>query len=427
MKQRVAVIGGGWAGCAAALTLAEAGVPVTLYEAGQTLGGRARAITLDGRKLDNGQHILLGAYAQTLELMTRLHTAGHEAGLMRLPLSIEQPPDFRLACPALPAPLNLLFGLINARGLGWQEKWQAACWATQALGGSLQQPDTSVEALLSDQSERLRRLLWHPLCLSALNTLPGSASANSYRRVLAAAFGSRREHSDLLLPRHDLGALFPQPAAARIEALGGRLRLNSRVVGLQPGGYGLAVRTRLGMDHFDRLILAVAPQHLAALGRQLPGLEASLDAVAGFRYEPIATAYLQFPAGVQLSRPMLALAGEPGQFVFDRGQTHGQAGLLAVVVSAASSLLGQPHDTWMAAVETQLGRMVALPQPLWRRAVIDKQATYACVPNLKRPAVRTGHSQVFIAGDYTAGPYPATLESATLSGVQSAQALLDSL
>lgn len=427
MTQRIGVIGGGWAGCAAALTLAEAGLPVTLYEAAQTLGGRARTITADGRKLDNGQHILLGAYTQTLDLMTRLHPAGHEAVLMRLPLTIEQPPDFRLACPALPAPLNLLFGLLNAKGLRWQEKWQAARWAAKTLGGSPRQPDTSVEELLSDQSERLRRLLWHPLCLSALNTLPESASANSYQRVLIAAFGSGRQHSDLLLPRRDLGTLFPQPAAARIEALGGRLRLNSRVVGLEPDGQGLAVRTRRDVDHFDRLILAVAPQHLGALGQQLPGLEASRHAVANFRYEPIATAYLQYPASVQLPRPMLALAGEPGQFVFDRGQTHGQAGLLAVVVSAASSLLGQPHDIWMAAVETQLRRMVSLPQPLWRKAIIDKQATYACVPKLKRPAVGTGHSRVFIAGDYTAGPYPATLESATLSGVQSAQALLDSL
>jgi len=427
MKRRVAVIGGGWAGCTAALTLAEAGLAVTLYEAARKLGGRARAITLDGRKLDNGQHILLGAYTQTLELMTRLHSTDPEAGLMRLPLTIEQPPDFRLACPALPAPLNLLFGLVNARGLGWQEKWQAARWAAKTLGGSQQQPDTSVDELLSGQSERLRRLLWHPLCLSALNTLPESASANTYQRVLAAAFASRREHSDLLLPRHDLGALFPQPAAARIEALGGTLHLNSRVVGLEPVGHGLAVRTRFDVDHFDHLILAVAPQHLASLVQQLSGLEASLDAVADFRYEPIATAYLQYPAGVKLSRPMLALAEDPGQFVFDRGQTHGQAGLLAVVVSAASSLLGQPHDTWLDAVEIQLRRMISLPQPIWRRAVIEKQATYACVQSLKRPAVRTGHSRVFLAGDYTEGPYPATLESATLSGVQSAQTLLDSL
>ncbi len=427
MKQRVAVIGGGWAGCAAALTLAEAGVPVTLYEAGQTLGGRARAITLDGRKLDNGQHILLGAYAQTLELMKKLHATDPEAGLMRLPLVIDQPPEFRLACPALPAPLNLLFGLVNAKGLGWQEKWQAARWARTTLGHSPRQPDTTVEALLADQSKSLRRLLWHPLCLSALNTLPESASANTYQSVLAAAFGARREHSDLLLPCHDLGALFPQPAATRIETLGGTLRLNSRVVGLEPDGQRLAVRTRQAEDDFDRLILAVAPQHLAALGQQLPGMEASLDAVAGFRYEPIATAYLQYPAAVRLPRPMLALAGEPGQFVFDRGQTHGQPGLLAVVVSAASRLIGQPHDSWLTAVEAQLGQTISLPRVTWRRGVIEKQATYACVPNLPKPVVRTGHAQVFLAGDYTAGPYPATLESATSSGVQSAQAVLDSL
>ena len=67
--RRVAVVGGGWAGCAAAVTLAEAGVRVTLFEQAKTLGGRARRVALDGIALDNGQHLLIGAYRQTLALM----------------------------------------------------------------------------------------------------------------------------------------------------------------------------------------------------------------------------------------------------------------------------------------------------------------------------------------------------------------------
>jgi len=126
----VAVIGGGWAGCAAALTLAEAGVTVTLFEASRTLGGRARAVEIDGFSLDNGQHILLGAYEHTLQLIDRLHSTD---GLWRLPLALDQPPDFGLACPRLPAPLHLLAGLLGARGLNWREKLTAARWAHTLL------------------------------------------------------------------------------------------------------------------------------------------------------------------------------------------------------------------------------------------------------------------------------------------------------
>ena len=109
MKPSVAVVGGGWAGCAAALILAEAGVNVTLFEASRTLGGRARAAELDGRQVDNGQHMLLGAYATTLDLLTRL--GRHEAdSLWRRPLRLDTPPAFSLACPPWPAPFNLLAG-----------------------------------------------------------------------------------------------------------------------------------------------------------------------------------------------------------------------------------------------------------------------------------------------------------------------------
>lgn len=424
MSPGIAVVGGGWAGCAAALTLAEAGAKVTLYEAGRTLGGRARAVELEGSRLDNGQHILLGAYDQSLRLIARLHPASMHAPLWRLPLALSQPPEFGLACPRLPAPLHLLAGLLGAQGLDWREKLAAARWAHALLHGHhAETPRLTVSQLTHGQPEKLRRLLWHPLCVSALNTPPDFACAAVFRNVLRAAFGGRNSHSDLLLPQRDLTALFPAPAAARVEECGGEVRLSSRVTSLDASADAVTLATRDGASAFSHVVLALAPQHLAGLAAAIPQLEPVVRAVASYDYQAIATGYIQYDPALRLDKPAFALAGGPAQFVFDRGQSHGQAGLLAFVASAAAQLA----PDWLDQAETQLLRIVRPGAARWRRGIVEKQATYACVPGLPRPAVRTAHPRIFLAGDYTAGPYPATLESAVASGVQSAEALLEQL
>jgi squalene-associated FAD-dependent desaturase len=421
--QRVAVVGGGWAGCAAALTLAEAGAAVTLYEASRTLGGRARAVELEGQPLDNGQHILLGAYEQTLQFIERLHPNATQNVLWRLPLTLDQPPDFSLTCPRLPAPLHLLAGLLGARGLNWREKLAAARWA-HALLSNAETPDRlTVSQLTRSQPEKLRKVLWHPLCVSALNTPPEQACARVFRDVIRAAFGGRTLYSDLMLPRRDLTALLPAPAAARVIELGGEVRLASRVTTLDAAPDAVMLGTHDEMATYSHVILAVAPQHLPALAMQVPALEPVGRAVASFEYQPIATAYVQYDPAFRLSKPLFALADGPAQFVFDRGQSHGQAGLLAFVASAATNL---PTD-WQDQAEAQLRRIVHPGPARWRKRIVEKQATYGCVPGMARPPVHSPHPRIFLAGDYTAGPYPATLESATRSGVQSAASLLETL
>lgn len=417
---RVAVVGAGWAGCTAALTLAEAGVSVTLYEASRTLGGRARAVELGGQSLDNGQHILLGAYEETLRLIGRLHPA--QQSLWRLPLTLTQPPDFALACPSLPAPLHLLAGLLGAKGLGWAEKFAAARWASRLLSQA-EIRDLTVAQLTRDQPERLNRLLWHPLCVSALNTAPERACAQVFRNVIRDAFGGRRRHSDLLLPRRDLSALLPAPAAARVRELNGEVRVSTRATGIAASAESVTLATRDEAATYSHVILAVAPQHLAALIAPVAPLQPLARAIATYRYEPIATGYVQYDPAFRLDAPLYALGDGPAQFVFDRGQSHGQAGLLAFVVSAAGRL--SPH--WLDEAEAQLRRIARPGSAHWRRSVVEKQATYACEPGLTRPPVATAHPRVFIAGDYTSGPYPATLESATRSGLQSARSLLEKL
>lgn len=421
---RVAVIGGGWAGCAAALTLAEAGVAVTLHEASRTLGGRARAVETEGLTLDNGQHILLGAYTQTRALISRLSSTDSATNaLWALPLAIHQPPDFHLRCPRLPAPMHLLAGLLGARGLSWREKFSAVTWVQKILRTTTLSGHQSVAQLTQQQPARLNRLLWHPLCISALNTPPELASAQIFCNVLRTAFGGRAEHSDLLLPRRDLTTLLPAPAAERIAALGGVIQMSSRVSQLADQPDSIALHSQNDCAYYSHVIVAVAPQHLADLLTPFPALADTLIGLAAYTYQPIATAYLQFDSAVRLAQPLYALRNGPAQFVFDRGQSHGQLGLLALVASAATEL----PDDWLEQAEAQLHQVMEVSPPRWRKRIIEKQATYACVPSLLRPAVRTAHPRIFLAGDYTAGDYPATLESATVSGVQSAEAVLESL
>lgn len=429
MRPRVAVIGGGWAGCAAGFSLAEAGMDVTLFEAGAVLGGRARSLEINGLTLDNGQHLLLGAYTQTLALITAVnsHDGARGAELLRLPLVLDRPPDFSLVCPKLPAPFHLLMGLAAARGLSLFDKLAAARWAHHVLHASEEIEDISVAQLIAHQPQKVRAALWQPLCIAALNTPIEHASAKVFRQVLRAAFGKIRSHSDLLFPRCDLTRLFPKPAAERMMELNGQVLMQARVINMATDLRKVVLTTRGGSSDFDRVIVAVAPQHLAKLCSDLSELQGIIHSVETYRYEAIATAYLQYPGEVRLTRPMLALSGGPAQFAFDRGQTHGQAGLLALVASAASNLLGRPQSEWIAQAQQQLARMCVLPRPLWQKAILEKEATYSCRPHLPRPGNHTPHPAIFLAGDYTAGAYPATLESAMQSGVKSAQMVINSL
>lgn len=430
MNPRVAVIGGGWAGCAAALSLAEAGVHTTLFEAGKILGGRARRVEIQGHQLDNGQHILLGVYAQTLSLMAKLHPGDAnpvDAVLLRTPLTLEQPPHFSLVCPSLPAPFHLLVGLWSARGLGFFDKLAASRWVQSILDTREDIVDTSVAQLIANQPKKVRAHLWEPLCIAALNTQPDQASARIFKHVLAASFGESRSHSDLLFPRLDLSRLFPVPAAKKILELNGEIRLQTRIKSLQADRHRVRLLMSCGTLDFDRVVVAVAPQHLAGICAGIPELNNVCGMVGTYRYEVIATVYLQYSRDVHLSRPMLGLSGGPAQYVFDRGYTHHHPGLLACVISAASSLLGCPQAEWLIHVQQQLSRIFALPEPLWKKMIVEKQASYSCSPDIQKPENQTPHPFVFLAGDYTSGPYPATLESATQSGVKSAHTLLTNL
>jgi squalene-associated FAD-dependent desaturase len=440
--KRVAVVGGGWAGCAAAVELATAGCPVALFEAARTLGGRARGVELNGKMLDNGQHILLGAYTDTMRLLRQVGVAPNDA-LLNLPLQMRYPrasDGMDFVAPRLPAPLHLAVALLRAKGLATADKLSLARFSTTArwMGWQLH-TDCSVSELLHrfDQTARLVQLMWRPLCLAALNTPPERASAQVFLAVLRDSLGAGRSASDMLLPRLQLGALFPHAASAFIEARGGAVHCGAKITSIrQEAGQWRVDATGQAVGGtssalFDAVVLAVPPPAAASLIAGLP-LDAIGAQLTAFEYEPITTCYLQYPSDVRLELPFYALLDEPaaghwGQFAFDRGQLDaGQAGLCSVVVSASAAAAALGQAELAQAVANQLATVFARPElrdPQWCQVITEKRATFACTPGLQRLPNASGLPGLVLAGDYTVKDYPATLESAVRSGVAAAKAI----
>lgn len=431
MTRHVAVIGAGCAGLAAASRLAQQGIAVTLFEAARQAGGRARGLNWKGRRLDNGQHILLGAYAETMGLLKHAGV-DLDAALLRLPLQLVQLPGFELrASRHLPAPLHILAGLLRAQGLRKRERLAAVRFmaALRLCGFHLAQDMPLVELLARHrQPDNLTRLLWEPICLAALNTPLEQASAQVFLNVLRDSFARAKSDSDLLLPRRDLSALLADPLAEAIRRDGGNVRLGAEVTAIRQHADGFSVACADTIQDFSHVVLATQPFRAAALMAELPELAEAARQCGQLDYQPIYTVYLQYPDSVRLPFPMLGLHGGYSQWVLDRGALDGQAGLLAVVISAQGAHQDITQEALAEAVAGELAQAISgLPAPLWHKVIAEKRATFACRPNLQRPPQRTPLADFYLAGDYTAGDYPATIEGAVRSGLKCAQLILESI
>ncbi len=431
----VLVAGGGWAGLSAAVHLAARGVPVHLVEAARQLGGRARRVRLGELAVDNGQHLLIGAYHATLDLLEQIGVPGE--ALLRTPLQLDVLAGPRhalqLRAPRLPAPFHLLLALWRARGLTRHDRRRALAFGRflQGRRGELADDDSVAELLRAQgQTPATVRLLWEPLCLATLNTPLARASARVFARVLYDALFRARRDSDLLFARRDLGALLPDPAMAFIEHHGGRITLGRRVTGLR------IARNRLQAVEMDgetidapRAILAVSPEQCLALCRHHAPLSALADGLARLDSQPICTVYLQYPQATRLPRPAIGMVGGLCQWLFDRRHA-GQAGLMAAVISAEGPHMAMDNAELGEAVGAEIARAHPhWPAPHAVRVIREKRATFACVrgSDTLRPASATPVRGLYLAGDFTATGYPATLEGAVRSGRVAARHILENL
>lgn len=425
--QHIAIIGGGIAGLAAASLLASRGMQIILFEASSQLGGRARGLDYKGVKLDNGQHILLGAYKETLAL---LKLAGVDEGqvLMRLPLNltmldVNSNNTFALkACNVLPAPLHILAGLLLAKGLTFSSRLSAI---KLMIWMKLNAFKLNIDVPLYDflqakkQPEAVIKNLWEPLCLAALNTPIQFASTQIFLNVLRDSFARKKQDSDLLLPRVDLSTLMAAPLAAYIVGNGGQIKTNCAIKTLQHTADKITLHSHAGEHNFSHVIIACAPHQLSKL--IIPSL------VDYFTYQPITTVYLQYAKSVNLPQVMTGLVGSLSQWVFDKEKLSDQIGLIAVIISAHA-----PFDIRQEALAMRVVAELnsAFPQLknsnlLWHKVITEKRATFSCNANLARPKAMTILNNVYLVGDFTANghvqnDYPATIEGAVRSAIYAA-------
>jgi squalene-associated FAD-dependent desaturase len=379
--------------------------------------------------LDNGQHILIGAYTETLRLM-RLVGLDPDALLLRQALSLPFPDGTGLQTPAYatnwPAPFDAIAAIATARGWTWGERLSLI---RASLGWQLKgfacAPKLSVAQLCGQMAPRVLHELIEPLCVSALNTPASHASAQVFLRVMQDALFGVRGGSHLLLPRTDLSALFPVAAAQWIAQRGGQVHLGQRAGSLR----WQEPHWLLDGQAFDRVIWATSSSNavlaLVEYANDAPESIASpintwAATTSSLRFEAIATVYAWAPHA-RLPHPMMALRNTPtapAQFVFDRGQLDGPQGLLAFVVSASE---GSREELQLAVLQQAKNQLASLNLPPLQpvQTVVEKHATFACTPGLQRPPQRIAPG-FYAAGDYVQGPYPATLEGAVRSGLAAA-------
>ena len=434
-KPLIAIIGGGYSGMAAAIRVTELGGRAIVYEAARILGGRARRVDYLDRTLDNGQHILSGAYRELLRLM---NVIGLSAKVYdRVPLLLNMPPDFRLAAPLLPAPLHVAFALLGAKGLTLADKFKAIRMM-RALKKSQFSVDNNwvVATLLREhkQSPKLIKYLWAPLAVSALNTPIDKASAQVFVNVLRDALGGAREASDLLLPTVDLTALFPAPAATWVSAHGGEIKLGQRVSAICVDANKVHISVGDNSSDFeavDAVVIAVGPHQRTPFQRAISGNN-STKPDSTINFQSITTLYFGFETPLSLPQPMLGKSAGLAQWFFDRRQLSDRASDTELIISAVISASG-PHDeidndTLTSLVLAELKEFIpTLPAASWSKVIREKFATFSCTPNAPRPSLFTACPLLFLAGDDIANPlhlYPATLEAAAQNGVNAANAAM---
>jgi squalene-associated FAD-dependent desaturase len=436
-RSPVAIVGAGWAGLATAIKLAQQGIPVSLFEAATTAGGRARDIQLKKIALDNGQHLMIGGYQHVLAI---LDTVGVDINTVfeRRPLSLQligknaQTLHFQ-ANPYFPAPLHLLAGLLGKTGMSLKHRFQIARLSIQLL----QNPESIADQRnvqdwlgLHGQDEEITRWLWEPLCLAILNTPIKKASARTFLRVLKDSFLYKRKNSDLLFSTSTLSKLFVDPCLNFLNANDAKLHLGQRVTGLTVENNRVS-GLNIGDKHlaFKHVILAVPPNHCHNLTASHPQLGDLNNKLSQFTFEPITTVYLQYPRDVQLPQPMIGLVDSYSQWIFDR-RICNQPGLMSVVISSSGPHMKLDRQQLADLVIKEIAyKFPALPKPRSSFVVREKRATFQCSMNIDaiRPENHTPVQGLWLAADFTDTGYPATLEGAVKSGIECARQVAESL
>lgn len=431
--KRITIIGGGFAGLAAAVRLCDAGCLVALLERRRQLGGRAYSFTdpVTGDTLDNGQHLFMKCYRETLDFLTRIGARDDVVFQPLFDLAFRHPirgaSNLRFSS-CLPTPLNLLFGLLRFRAIRWTD-----IPPLRKINAELHKaldPRLAVDTWLDHcgQTPRMRAAFWEPLCLAALNQRPHNARACHLQAVLKEAFW-QSDGARLGYARKGLSGLFAHRARAHILKRGGEIQWGTAVTSITPVNGGIHLHTRSAtVLKTEACIAAVPPRSLAKMLCAKPFAKLH-HTLCQYVPSPILSINLWFDRPI-MREPMCGLLGTTMDWVFNKAALYGdcdRAGYLALVASAAHHLVHEPNRELIAMACKDLYRVFPESQRariLHANAIRERAATSTLPLAYTPPKTQTPHPHLFLAGDWTDTGLPATIEGAVRSGYAAAEAVL---
>ena len=431
----VVVVGGGFAGLAAATALAATGVRVHVLEARPTLGGRANAFRdpVTGERVDNGQHVIAGCYAETLAFLTRVGSATHlhRPSTLRVPMIDERGWRTELSLPPLSPPLDMIAGVFAWEALDRSDRWAMLRMGRALRGdGTIMAGETVRHWLVRHhQSARLCHLLWEPLALAALNQPIDDASAEAFVAVTSRMFGSQADAAALLVPAVPLDELYAIPARRFLDHHGGMTQTHAKAAIVVDADCVKGVTVGGAWTSASAVICAV-PWFAMSDVFVRPGasLEATVSNATALGSSPIVTVNVWFD-DVQLDDAMLGLPGRHFQWVFDRRRLIGGQSHLSLVCSGGDTICNLSNRELIdLALREVRQALPAVGRSLVRHASVirERRATFSLKPGSPpRPGTTTPVAGLFLAGDWIDTGLPATIESAVVSGHRAAAAVLE--
>jgi squalene-associated FAD-dependent desaturase len=427
--ERIAVVGGGLAGIAAALELADTGSTVTLYEARTRLGGATYSVRRKDHWIDNGQHVLLRCCTAYRGFLARLgveHLVPIQPRL-RIPVLRENKPPAFLSRALLPAPLHLVPTLLRYSTLRTRDRVNAlrAAAALRKLDPADERLDAQTfgEWLVAHkQSDDAVAELWNLITLPTLNLPASKGSLALATMVFRTGLLDAADACDIGIPSVTLQRLHGDAAATALDRAGVRVELGAPVRAVE----GRKLQLDDGAQDADAVIVAVPHDSVA---RIVPPAAVDADAIARLGSSPIVNLHVHFDRRV-LDEPFAAAeAASPLQWLFDRTEASGVARgqLVSVSLSGAQTDIGEPLATLRERYVPALERLLPAARTaevLDFTATREPRATFRAVPGTARlrPGPRTAVPGLYLAGAWTNTGWPATMESAVRSGVAAARA-----
>jgi len=434
--KKVVVLGAGYAGLAAAAELVLRGHDVTLVEGRALLGGRAHSFVdaKSGLILDNGQHILMGCYHETLGLLRQLGVMDRLYSPPRLEVPFVSEKGRSVLAATAPDPLHLLSALLGYGELSTADKMSAIGLALRLRLGRKPLANESAEAWMRrwGQTPNIIRALWEPLCIAALNEPVVTASAQLFATVIRRSFLAGAADSTILLSRVGLSELFAPEVRKLLEMCRGTFRLQTPVTGLRFEGTTLReIKLGDGSSLQPEAVVSALPWHV--LRGLLPEESKLARACGQIQDAPIVSLHLWLDRPI-LREPFVGLLDSPVHWVFSRDHIHGpnaaaqEGHVITAVVSGARDLVDKTGPELEELTLRELGRF--LPEArgvrvLHRMVYKARSATFAATPETEplRPEATTEWSNFWLAGDWTNTGLPATIEGAIMSGARAARAV----